>query len=131
MLNHLAVFVRLDAWLSMLRYGRGVELRWGNLAGRVVEELLHTYGIPTYDQRVHPRGVRSVRVPASQARWAEYLCKRRGIALHSAIDPANRNVKPGPLPPDWGRPAPWAGFTGLVFGMFGARTTHGQGKRRR
>jgi hypothetical protein len=96
MLNCLAVFVRIDALLAMLRYGRGVELRWGNMAGRVVEETLHRYGVPTYDQRVHPRNVRSVRVPASQGRWAEYVLKRRGVPLLTAIDPSNRNVKPGP-----------------------------------
>lgn len=124
MINYLALLVRIDAWLHMLRHGRGVELRWANRPGRTVEELLHRYGIPTYDQRVHPRGGRSVRVPASQGRWAEYLCKRAGIPLQTVIDPSNRNVKPAPLPPDWGKPAPFGGFVGVVFQLFGARTEH-------
>jgi hypothetical protein len=96
------------------------------MAGRVVEETLHRYGVPTYDQRVHPRNVRSVRVPAAQGRWAEYVLRRRGVPLLTAIDPSNRNVKPGPLPPDWGRPAPFGGIVGAVFRLWGART-----KRRR
>lgn len=129
MLNYFAVLVRLDAWLAMLRYGRGVELRWGNMAGKAVEELLHRYGIPTYDQRLQGKHGRSVRVPAKQARFAEYLCLRAGVPLHVVIDPANRNVKSGPLPPDWGRPAPWVGFTGVVFAALGIRTTHS--KRRK
>lgn len=122
MWDNLAILVRLDALLKMLRYGRGVQLVWGRgCNGQKVEQLLHRYGIPTYDQRgPNKRGERSVRVPAQQARWAEYLCIKAGVPLLVQIDPANRNVVQGKLPPDWGKPAPWAGFVGLVFRAFGA-----------
>jgi len=122
LLQALSLPIHLDALLAMLRYGRGVELRWRNLPGAPVIALLTKYGVKTYAPRMISDRERSIRVPAQQGRWAEYLCKRAGIPMSGAlIDASNRNVKPGPMPQEWKVPARPVGFVGMIFRIFSTR----------
>ena len=115
LLQALSIPLHIDALLAMLRYGRGVELRWRNLPGAPVVSLLTRYGVKTYAPRIISDRERSIRVPAQQGKWAEYLCKRAGIPLSGALlDNSNRNVKPGPMPQAWKVPARGVGFFGMM-----------------
>ncbi len=111
------ILIQIDGWLAMLRYGRGVELRWRG-TGRDVLPILRKYGVKTYMPGMSRKGERTIRVPAAQGQWAEYLCLRAGVPLMGEPYPANCNVKQGPMPKAWQVPARSVGLAGAVFNLF-------------
>lgn len=133
MLDNLNVLGRIDAWIAMLRYGAGVELRWSGTGAPVIR-LMRRYGIRTYAPGMPNRNERTIRVPAQQGKWAEYLCKRAGIPLTGPlIDQHNANVQPGPLPPAWGIPARGVGMFGVMSALLaplGSWERKGKGRAR-
>ena len=121
LLDRLAVFVHLDNWRAVRRYGPGVVLRWRGMAGGDVVRLLRAYGVTTYAPGMPAKNERSIRVPASQARWAEYVCKRAGVPLVGpTIDASNAGVTVGPMPPAWGVAAKPVGLAGRIFAALGS-----------
>ncbi len=116
------ILIRLDSWLARLRYGPGVELRWLGGSAIGVVRLLRAYGIKTYDPRIPAKNERSIRVPAKQATWAEYVCRRAGVPLvGDTVDRANDRVTADRgVPVAWGVPARRVGFAGAVAAMFGS-----------
>ncbi len=114
----MTILLRIDAWLSSRRHGRGVELRWHGPAAPIWA-ILNRYGVKTYAPQMHADGVRSCRVPTAQGRWAEYVLRRAGMPMvGDAIYDSNRNVKPGPMPVAWEVAARPVGFAGAVFAVF-------------
>lgn len=97
---------------------RGVWLTWESgqgVTGWRAECVLRRYGVPTLGRRgVHAPGEHfGLKVPDSQARFAEYLLCRLGVALSSSLlNPRHANVTPGPMPPEWGKHARPVGLMG-------------------
>lgn len=95
------------------RGGADVWLTWESgqgWSGGGVEELFRRYGIVTTGRQLarQPGDHYGIRVPASQAVWAEYILVRAGVALSSPLlNPRHARIKPQAertLPPAWGKP---------------------------
>jgi len=87
-----------NAWELRIR-------RDGPWSGRDVARFLRHYGVQTWAGRVTTDHF-IMYVKERQANWAEYLLRRRGIPLESAVyNPANlgyaQKYAPGDQPPAW------------------------------
>lgn len=119
-LDTINIIGRIDGWLAMLRYGRGVELRWKGMTGMEVNRMLRRYGVKTYAGRMPAKNVRTVRVRSEQGKWAERLCIQYGVPLTGLIYAENANVKRGNMPKPWDVPARPVGLFGMFGAMFGS-----------
>lgn len=100
----------LDRWLSILRYGIGVQFVAPSAAAAQADlRALRRYGVKTYAYTFAAGGGRAYRVRAEQATWARYV-----LACTAT----------GKTPRAWSDDKPSAaaravGFAGEVLGMFG------------
>jgi len=111
----------IDDAAAKARYGSGEKLTWtcenGGMSGADVESMLVKYGVRVYGrQYAEEEGDEyGVTVRSEQAKWAEFLMKRRGLSLTSPlIDESNANVQRGAMPKEWGVPVQRVGLAGRV-----------------
>ena len=81
--------------------------REGGLSGWEIEKMLAEYGVEIWGRWFDNEAL-YFNVKAEQANWAEYLLKRRGIAVFSApYNPLNdlypRRHAPGSMPVPWSK----------------------------
>lgn len=95
--------------------------RRGAMQGWDVECILRRYGVPVIGRRYAANSPTvSVKVPGSQAKFAEYLLCRAGLALVTPLlNPRHANTKVGAMPPAWGKPAKTRGFMGWFVRLLG------------
>ena len=88
--------------------------RGQGISGWDAECILKRYGVPVIGREYAARSPTvGVRVPGSQAVFAEYLLCRTGLALSTPLlNPAHGKMKPTALPPAWGKPAKTRGAMG-------------------
>ena len=114
----------LDDFLAVLRWGPGVKITWAAVSGWPggrVEKLLRGYGVRVYRRQYSINGSDyGVHVLPQQAQWAEYLLRKAGCPLTSAlISEKNRRVQGGgAMPKAWGVPAKPVGLAGRVADFF-------------
>lgn len=63
-----------------------------------------------------------VKVPGSQAKFAEYLLCRAGVGMALVtplLNPKHAQTKVGAMPPAWGKPAKTRGFMGWFVRLLG------------
>ncbi len=95
-----------------------------------MEAMLRRYAVPVIDRQYAKRigdtfTDYGIRVPASQAQWAEYLMLRAGVVLSSQlIQESNAKQSETPfeersLPPSWGAPSRPRGITGWTVWFLG------------
>ena len=104
-----------DHWFTFAR-GNG-------LTGWHIECILKKYGIPVIGREYAAKSPTvGVKVPGSQAKFAEYLLARSGLAaalVTPLLNPAHANTKVGAMPPAWGKPAKTRGFMGWFVRLLG------------
>lgn len=95
--------------------------RRGAMQGWDVECILRRYGVPVIGRRYAANSPTvSVKVPGSQAKFAEYLLCRAGLALSTPLlNPAHGKMKPAAMPPAWGKPARTRGVMGWFVRLLG------------
>ena len=97
--------------------------RGGGVTGWQVECVLKRYGVPVVNRRYAANSPTvSVCVPGSQAKFAEYLLCRAGLAAALTtplLNPRHAQTKIGPLPPAWGKPAKTRGAMGWIVRLLG------------
>ena len=101
--------IALDRWLSMLRYGRGVQFVAPSAAAAQIQlGTLRRYGVKTYAYTFTLGGERAYRVRTAQGEWARYLldCQAAGRQPR-AWSEANPSAAARPV-----------GFAGAVLGVF-------------
>lgn len=105
--------VQTDHWFEWDR--RGAMQGWD------VECILRRYGVPVIGRRYAANSpFVSVKVPGSQAVFAEYLLCRAGLALSTPLlNPAHGKMKPAAMPPAWGKPARTHGVMGWFVRLLG------------
>jgi hypothetical protein len=90
--------------------------RRGGLQGWDVECIFKKYGVPVIGRRYAAQSPTvGVKVPGSQAKFAEYLLCRAGVGMALVtplLNPRHAQTKIGPLPPAWGKPAKTRGVMG-------------------
>lgn len=91
------------------------------MQGWDVECILKRYGVPVIGRRYAANSPTvAVKVPGSQAKFAEYLLCRAGLALSTPLlNPRHANTKVGPMPPAWGKPARTRGVMGWFVRLLG------------
>ena len=88
--------------------------RGQGITGWDAECILRRYGVPVIGREYAARSPTvGVKVPGSQAVFAEYLLCRAGLALSTPLlNPAHGKMKPAAMPPAWGKPAKTRGVRG-------------------
>jgi hypothetical protein len=119
-----------DDLRSLLAYGRGHKLEWpkdSGMTGVAVERIANRYGIKTYCRDYgHGKETRGFRVPAAQAKWADYLLRKAGVPVTGR---ALSKGEPGPMPQEWGVPARGIGLAGALLDMWDPIRTKSQQRR--
>ncbi len=104
-----------DHWFTFER-GTGVT-------GWHVECVLKRYGVPVIGRRYGANDPTvSVKVPGSQAKFAEYLLARAGLTaalVTPLLNPKHAQTKVGAMPPAWGKPAKTRGVMGWFVRLLG------------
>lgn len=97
--------------------------RGGGVTGWHVECVLKRYGVPVVNRRYGAKDPTvGVCVPGRQAKFAEYLLARAGLAaalVTPLLNPKHAQTKVGPLPPAWGKPARTRGVMGWFVRLLG------------
>ena len=97
--------------------------RGGGVTGWHVECVLRRYGVSVVNRRYAANSPTvAVCVPGSQAKFAEYLLCRAGLAAALTtplLNPRHAQTKIGPLPPAWGKPAKTRGAMGWIVRLLG------------
>ncbi len=104
-----------DHWFVFER-GLGVT-------GWQVECVLKRYGVPVVGREYAAKSPTvGVKVPGSQAKFAEYLLCRAGLAaalVTPLLNPKHAQTKVGAMPPAWGKPAKTRGLMGWIVRLLG------------
>ena len=104
-----------DHWFTFQR-GLGVT-------GWQVECVLKRYGVPVVNRRYGAKDPTvAVCVPGNQAKFAEYLLCRAGLAaalVTPLLNPKHAQTKVGAMPPAWGKPARTYGVMGWIVRLLG------------
>ena len=100
-----------------------VFARGNGLTGWHIECVLKRYGISVIGREYAARSPTvGVRVPGSQAKFAEYLLCRAGLSaalVTPLLNERHAQTKVGALPPAWGRPAKTRGAMGWIVRLLG------------
>lgn len=99
------------------------DRRGGALQGWDVECILRKYGVPIIGRRYAANSPTvGVKVPGSQAKFAEYLLCRAGVGaalVTPLLNPRHAQTKVGAMPPAWGKPAKRVGVMGWIVALIG------------